>query len=342
VPSKHYKRAGVDNTTSDSLVEWISTAVRSAPTAGVVAGVGGFAGLYELPGSNGAQLLVGCTDGVGTKLKLAFQMKRHDTVGIDLVAMSVNDLITCGARPLFFLDYLAVGKLSGDVARQVVAGVIEGCRQSNCALLGGETAQLPDFYQKGEYDLAGFAVGIVDRADLVDGSKMKPGDVLVGLPSSGVHSNGYSLVRSILADSKKKLSAKVKGLPGTLGATLLEPTIIYEKQLRPLLSNPDLRGVVHAIAHITGSGIPGNLPRNFPAGCAARVDRSAWKPPVIFDLLAEWGGLDRNEMFEVFNMGMGMILVVEKARLDECCATLGAGVKVIGEIVEGRQDVTWA
>ena len=342
MPSKQYKRAGVDDVAANALVSWISRATASTRDAGVASGIGGFAGLYEVPGTRGAQLLVGCTDGVGTKLKIAFKLGRHDTVGVDLVAMSVNDLITTGARPLFFLDYLAVGKLRKGVARDVVKGVIKGCRESNCALLGGETAQLPDFYAPGEYDLAGFAVGMVARKDLIDGSKVRAGDVLVGLPSSGIHSNGYSLVRKIVRDKKKTYSSRVKGLAGTLGENLLRPTRIYEKQVRPLLEGAATRRAVRAIAHITGGGIPGNLPRVFPLGCGACIDRSTWKTPPIFDVLAEWGGIDDDEMLEVFNMGLGMILVVDAKKAAACRNVLGSAARFIGEVVKGPQEVTWA
>jgi len=341
--SRLYARAGVDQDAVDGFVEWLAQATRPVRRSGVVAGVGGFAGLYELPGTRGRTLLVGCTDGVGTKLKLAFELGRHDTVGIDLVAMNVNDLITTGARPLFFLDYLAVGKFDPGVAKEVLEGVIAGCRESGCALLGGETAQLPDFYAPGEYDLAGFAVGVVDRAHVIDGSRVRPGDSILGLASSGVHSNGYSLVRKVLAESGRRLGERPAPLRGTLGEELLRPTRIYERTLRPVLDSPRGRKAVKALAHVTGSGIPGNLPRVLPEGVSARIDRRAWPRPPIFALIAEWGRIGEDEMFDVFNMGVGMIAVVERREEANAVRALGRrGVYRIGEIVEGRREVLWA
>ena len=340
-----YSRSGVDQRAADGLSQWIARAVRKAPRSGVVSGVGGFAGLYELPGMPG-KLLVGCTDGVGTKLKLAFALKRHDTVGIDLVAMSVNDLVTTGARPLFFLDYLAVGKLKPGVAKEVLKGVIAGCKDADCAVLGGETAQLPDFYRPGEYDLAGFAVGFVEKKNLLDGSRAVPGDVLLGLASSGLHSNGFSLVRAIVKKRGASLTRRVPGLKGTLGEELLRPTRIYVRQVTRLVSgmqsSPKTRRAVRGIAHVTGGGIPGNLPRVLPKGVGAELDRNAWPRPAVFELVRDWGRVSEDEMYDVFNMGLGMIVVVDKKREAACRRLLGGtGVYRIGEVVRGSHKVSW-
>ncbi len=346
MPADLYSRSGVDQRAADGLSQWIARAARKVSSKGAVSRVGGFAGVYELPGQPN-KLLVACTDGVGTKLKLAFQLGRHDTVGIDLVAMSVNDLITTGARPLFFLDYLAVGKLRSGVAKEVLKGVIAGCREAGCALLGGETAQLPDFYRKGEYDLAGFAVGFVERKDLLDGSRAAPGDVVLGLASSGLHSNGYTLVRSIVKKKglglKKRVVEPRKGLKGTLGDELLRPTRIYVKELRRLLDNGTTRRAVRAVAHVTGGGIPGNLPRCLPKGLGAVLEKTAWPRPAVFDLVSEWGGVGEDEMYDVFNMGLGLIVVVDRRKEAECRRALGGrGVYRIGEVVKGPRKVSWA
>jgi len=341
--SNQYRQSGVDQKAADQLAGWIAKATKNARGSGVVEGIGGFAGLYELPGSSGRQLLVGCTDGVGTKLKIAFATGKHDTVGIDLVAMSVNDLLTTGGRPLFFLDYLGIGKLAPRVAKEVLKGVVAGCKEAGCALLGGETAQLPDFYSAGEYDLAGFAVGFVERKKLLGPSRVKEGDVLIGLASSGVHSNGYSLVRRIVKNKRKSLKERIPGLKGTLGDELLRPTRIYEREVRTLLHHPDCGKAVHALAHITGGGIAGNLPRILPEKCGARIDKMSWPRPPIFELLRDWGKVSEKEMFEVFNMGLGMIAVVDKRAESRCRDALGAtGVYRIGEVVKGPHKVVWA
>jgi len=341
--SNQYRQAGVDQKAADQLAGWIAKATKNTGGSGVVEGIGGFAGLYELPGSSGRQLLVGCTDGVGTKLKIAFATGKHETVGIDLVAMSVNDLLTTGGRPLFFLDYLGIGKLAPRVAREVLKGVVAGCKEAGCALLGGETAQLPDFYSPGEYDLAGFAVGFVERKKLLGPSRVKEGDVLIGLASSGIHSNGYSLVRRIVKNKRKSLKERIPGLKGTLGDELLRPTRIYEREVRALLHHPDSGKAVHALAHITGGGIAGNLPRILPEKCGARIDKMSWPRPPIFELLRDWGKVSEKEMFEVFNMGLGMIAVVDKRAESRCRAVLGAtGVYRIGEVVKGPRKVVWA
>jgi phosphoribosylformylglycinamidine cyclo-ligase len=346
MPSSTYSRAGVDQEAADSFVEWIARAAASKG-AGVISGIGGFAGIQEVPGTRGKKVLVGCTDGVGTKLKIAVATGRHDTVGIDLVAMNVNDLICTGARPLFFLDYLGVGRLDPGVTKQILEGVIAGCREAGCVLLGGETAQLPDMYAPGEYDLAGFAVGFADRSELIGpgsarGGRMRPGDVCLGVASGGVHSNGYTLVRKVLAESGKELTARLPGLDGTLGEELLKPTRIYERPLRKLLEHPKLGKALRAVAHITGSGIPGNLPRVLGEGLAAKLDRAAWPAPPIFGLIREWGGIPEGEMYDVFNMGLGLVVIVDRKAADEAAALLGRrDVFVVGEIVEGPNAVLW-
>lgn len=340
--SRLYRSSGVDQKAADNLAGWIAKITKPVRGGGVVAGVGGFAGLYELPGSGGRQLLVGSTDGVGTKLKLAFATGRHHTVGIDLVAMSVNDLITTGARPLFFLDYLAVGRLAPRVAKDVITGIVAGCKEAGCALLGGETAQLPDFYAEGEYDLAGFAVGLVEKKNLLGPSRVRPGDVLLGIASSGIHSNGYSLVRKILKDRKKSLKSRIPGLDGTLADELLKPTRIYEREIRGLLHHPDCRRAVRALAHVTGGGIAGNLTRILPESCGARIDPVSWPRPPVFALIRDWGRVSEKEMFQVFNMGLGMIAVVGKRDEARCRKALGStDVYRIGEVLKGPHEITW-
>ncbi|MFL5319433.1 MAG: phosphoribosylformylglycinamidine cyclo-ligase [Myxococcaceae bacterium] len=306
-----YKQAGVDIEAGDALVEKIKPFAAKTRRAEVISGVGGFGGLFAIPpGKYKEPVLVSGTDGVGTKLKIAFQAQRHATVGIDLVAMSVNDVLTSGAEPLFFLDYFATGKLSVDEASDVIKGVADGCEQSGCTLLGGETAELPGFYAKGEYDLAGFCVGIVEKARIITGKDIKPGDALIGFASSGLHSNGYSLARKVLLDDGKlTLQSKAPGLKRVLVEELLEPTKIYVKDALAL--NEQLGWRIKGLAHITGSGIPGNLPRCLPDGTKAVLREASWKKPEIFDLIAQMGSVARDEMFSTFNMGLGMIAVVE-------------------------------
>jgi phosphoribosylformylglycinamidine cyclo-ligase len=305
-----YKQAGVDIDAGDRLVERIKPLAARTLRPEVLAGIGGFGGLFALPpGKYREPVLVAGTDGVGTKLKIAFALERHATIGIDLVAMSVNDVLTTGAEPLFFLDYFATSKLDVNQAAKVVEGIARGCEEAGCALLGGETAELPDFYAGGEYDLAGFCVGAVERSKLIDGRQIRPGDALIGLASSGLHSNGFALARRVLLDrARLSFSTKPPPLGRDLADELLEPTRIYVKDVLALASEVELKG----LAHITGGGIPGNLARSLPQGCRAVLFERSWRRSPIFDLIAALGDIDRDEMFSTFNMGLGMIAVVDK------------------------------
>jgi phosphoribosylformylglycinamidine cyclo-ligase len=335
-----YRDAGVDIDAGDELVERIKPHVKRTLRPEVLSDLGGFAGACALPRGYQDPVLVSCTDGVGTKLKLAFAADRHDTVGIDLVAMNVNDLVVCGAEPLFFLDYFASAKLAVPVAEQVIAGIAEGCRQAGCALLGGETAELPGFYQPGEYDLAGFCVGVVERSAYVDGRALEAGDLLLGLASSGFHSNGYSLVRRVfLEDARLTLDARLDGVDGTLGEALLRPTRIYVRALRRLAGAGLLRGA----AHITGGGLVDNPPRMIPAGARLRlqIELGSWRWPALFQHLARLGRVEPAEMRRTFNIGIGMVLAVPPARAAEAEALLaaeGETVHRIGRIVAGEPD----
>jgi phosphoribosylformylglycinamidine cyclo-ligase len=308
--------------------------VRSTFRPEVLTDLGGFGGLFGLRAEQYKEpVLVSGTDGVGTKLKIAFLMDRHDTVGIDLVAMCVNDIVVSGAEPLFFLDYFATGKLSVAKAQDVVKGVAEGCRQAGCALIGGETAEMPSFYRDGEYDLAGFAVGVVEKAKIIDGRSIVPGDALIGLASSGLHSNGYSLARHVLFEQAKlSIDGLVPDLGRSVGEELLIPTKIYVKPILTLCREFPIKG----LAHITGGGITGNLPRVLPAGLKARVDRRAWIVPPVFTVLSRQGNIEPEEMYRVFNMGIGMVLVVPPDAADSVVSRaidLGERAHVIGEIV---------
>ncbi|MBQ4132304.1 MAG: phosphoribosylformylglycinamidine cyclo-ligase [Desulfovibrionaceae bacterium] len=335
--SKAYTNAGVDIDAGEELVSRIKKLVRTTHVPGVVSEIGGFGGLFK-PDLSGMEepLLVASTDGVGTKLKLAFQFNKHDTVGIDLVAMSVNDIIVQGARPLFFLDYFATGKLDVDVAEQVIAGIAEGCRQSACALLGGETAEMPDMYAPGEYDLAGFCVGLVDNAAAVDGSSVRMGDVLIGLPSSGLHSNGYSLVRKILQKSGLCGDDIFPGTDKTVKEVLLAPTIIYVEAVRNLMRDFTIKGMVH----ITGGGFYLNIPRVLPQGVVAQIDFD-WPIPPVFHWLREAGELSWPEMLQIFNCGIGYILVVSEDDHQDIInrlSGLNINAQVIGHVRPRRAD----
>jgi phosphoribosylformylglycinamidine cyclo-ligase len=337
-----YKGAGVDIDAGSELVERIKPMVAETTIPGVLSGLGGFGGLFGLDTSGMTEpVLVSGTDGVGTKLKLAFGLNRHDTVGIDLVAMCVNDIIVTGARPLFFLDYFACGKLNVDDAAQVVRGIADGCKDAGCALIGGETAEMPGFYSPGEYDLAGFAVGVVDRPKMIDGSKVQAGDRIIGLASSGLHSNGFSLARKVFFEAAGlSMDSDLEGAGGTVGEVMLTPTRIYVRQVLGLMEVCEVR----ALAHITGGGITENLPRVLPDNLSARIDTSRWQAPPVFERLQTLGGIAEEEMLRTFNMGIGMCVVVPQAQADEALRTLkglGEDASVIGEVVTGDGQVVY-
>ncbi len=329
-----YRDAGVDIDAGDALVEAIKPFARRTQRPEVLAGIGGFGALFEISKKYREPVLVSGTDGVGTKLRLAFDLKRHDTVGIDLVAMSVNDILVQGAEPLFFLDYFACGKLDVAVATEVVRGIARGCELAGCALIGGETAEMPGMYPAGEYDLAGFAVGVVEKSRIISGKTIAPGDVLLGLASSGAHSNGYSLVRRILERSKPDLDGDFHGRK--LADVVMEPTRIYVKPLLALIAAITVKGM----AHITGGGIVENVPRVLPDGVCARISKSSWPMPPLFIWLQQEGGVAEAEMHRVFNCGIGMVVIVSSA--DAAAAkglleTQGEIVYVLGEIAARAQ-----
>ncbi|MBW2460688.1 MAG: phosphoribosylformylglycinamidine cyclo-ligase [Deltaproteobacteria bacterium] len=321
-----YRGAGVDIEAGESLVERIKPLAAATRIPEVLSSIGGFAGLCGLPKGLEEPILVSGTDGVGTKLKVAFATGVHDTVGIDLVAMCVNDVLTTGARPLFFLDYFATGSVDVEVGAAVVRGIAEGCKQSGCALLGGETAELPGFYADGEYDLAGFAVGVVDKKKLVDPARVEAGDVILGVASSGLHSNGFSLARkALLEGAGLDLDAHVESLGDTLGRTLLTPTRIYAEAVEKALAIDD-GDAVHALCHVTGGGLPGNLPRVLPDGLGADVQTEEVPTLPIFGLVRDAGGVAEDEMRRTFNMGVGLVIVVNEARAEQVrAAAAGAG-----------------
>ena len=302
-----YKAAGVDIDAGNETVRRIKALARSTFTPGVLSEIGSFGGLFRLDRERYQEpVLVSSADGVGTKLKVAFMTGRHDTVGADLVNHCVNDILVQGAEPLFFLDYLATGRLSPAIAEQIVAGVARACRENGCALIGGETAEMPGFYADGEYDIAGFIVGAVDRGRVIDGRGVLPGDVLIGLPSAGLHTNGYSLARHVFFERLGwKADTMVPEVGTTIGDALLAPHRSYQSLVRPLIE----RGIVKGLAHITGGGITENLPRTLPEGCAAEIDLQSWSIPPLFRLIEQQGGVSREEMFRAFNMGVGMVIV---------------------------------
>lgn len=337
--SNSYKAAGVDVTAGYKAVELMKAHVTSTFTKGVLEGIGGFGGMFELDLTGITRpVLVSGTDGVGTKLKLAFLLDKHDTVGIDCVAMCVNDIICCGAKPLVFLDYIAVGKNYPEKVAQIVSGVAQGCIQAGCALVGGETAEMPGFYAEDEYDLAGFSVGVVDREKVLLPEKVCEGDVIIGAASSGVHSNGFSLVRKVFDVEHTDLNQYYPELGATLGETLLTPTKIYVKPALDAIAT----GAVRSISHITGGGFYENLPRALPKGMTAVIDRSAVEVLPIFQLIAKLGGIDERDMFNTFNMGVGLALVCDPKRADEVIAAFtahGEKAKVIGEVKKGDDGV---
>ena len=339
--SKSYAAAGVDITAGYRAVELIKAHIARTMTSGVCSDVGGFGGLFELDLVGIEKpVLVSGTDGVGTKLKLAFLQDKHDTVGIDCVAMCVNDVICCGARPLFFLDYIACGKNVPEKIAAIVAGVAEGCVQSGAALIGGETAEMPGFYPEDEYDLAGFAVGVVDKNKILRPETVKAGDAVIALPSSGVHSNGFSLVRKVFGVGERDISAPLAELGGrSVGETLLTPTKIYVK---PILALLDSGVSVRSISHITGGGFYENIPRSLPAGLCARIERACLRTPPIFDLIARTGNIPERDMFNTFNMGVGMSVIVSSQDAERAVEVLrGAGEEayIMGEIINGEAGV---
>lgn len=328
--SLSYKQAGVDIERGDALVEVIKPLAKSTYREGCLTDVGGFGALFEVPKRFSNPILVSGTDGVGTKLKLAFQFERHHTIGIDLVAMCANDILTQGAEPLFFLDYFATGKLDSDQAAAVLQGIAAGCRQAGAALIGGETAEMPGMYASGEYDLAGFCVGVVERERILDGSNIESGDIVLGLPSSGPHANGYSLIRRVISTCGIDMNAKIDGAP--LPDVLLSPTRIYVKPILSLLQDV----TVHGIAHITGGGLPGNLQRILGSDKSARLNPAAWTWPGIFSWLQQMGNIESEEMYRAFNCGIGLVVVLAPSFVEKAIQHLklaGQQALVIGEIV---------
>ncbi|WHH58186.1 phosphoribosylformylglycinamidine cyclo-ligase [Petroclostridium sp. X23] len=341
--SESYKSAGVDVEAGYEAVKLMKQHVSKTFIPGVLSDIGGFGGLFEIEKLNyDRPVLVSGTDGVGTKLKIAFIMDKHDTVGQDCVAMCVNDIACSGARPLFFLDYVAVGKNRPEKVAQIVKGVADGCVQAGCALIGGETAEMPGFYPDGEYDLAGFSVGIVDKNKIIDGSRTKKGDVLIGLASSGIHSNGYSLVRKLFNlngnEDDKKLARYIEALGCTVGEELLKPTRIYVKTLLDLIE----KFSVNAVSHITGGGFIENIPRMLPDGLRAKINKGSWEVLPIFKLLQDLGNISERDMYNTFNMGIGMLMAVEASQADEMLKYLKdkqENAFIIGEIIEGDNGV---
>ncbi|MDV7105063.1 phosphoribosylformylglycinamidine cyclo-ligase [Vibrio sp. TH_r3] len=333
--SLSYKDAGVDIDAGNALVDRIKGVVKRTRRPEVMGGIGGFGALCELPTKYKQPLLVSGTDGVGTKLRLALDMNKHDTIGIDLVAMCVNDLIVQGAEPLFFLDYYATGKLDIDTAANVVSGIGEGCIQAGCALIGGETAEMPGMYEGEDYDVAGFCVGVVEKADVIDGTKVAAGDALIAVGSSGPHSNGYSLIRKIIEVSNADLTEQLNGK--TIGEQLLEPTKIYIKSALKMIAEHD----IHAISHITGGGFWENIPRVLPQGTKAVIDGNSWQWPAVFNWLQEKGNVDTFEMYRTFNCGVGLVIALPKeqaASAVELLKSEGENAWVIGEIANAAEN----
>jgi phosphoribosylformylglycinamidine cyclo-ligase len=342
-PRITYREAGVDIEAGNAFVQKIKPLVRTTFRPEVIGDLGGFGGLFRFDAAKYRDpVLVSGTDGVGTKLKVAFMMDRHDTVGIDLVAMCVNDVAISGAEPLFFLDYIATGKLHPEKMVAVVSGIAKGCLQAGCALIGGETAEMPSMYAEGEYDLAGFAVGVVERSKIIDGSRVAPGDVAVGIASTGLHSNGYSLARKILFEKLQHgVNDRIPGLTRTLGEELLTPTRIYVPSLRALTAHLDVK----AAAHITGGGLTENIPRVLPGNVHLVLDPDRWRIPGIFHLLEREGGVSREEMFRDFNMGIGMVILLPERQVDQALSALtglGEQAYYIGKVEAGGSGVVYA
>ncbi len=328
--SATYKDAGVDIDAGNKFVKMITPLVKATARPEVLTDIGGFGGLFSFHADKYRKpTLVSATDGVGTKLKLAFMLDKHDTVGIDLVAMCVNDIIVQGAEPLFFLDYLATGKLAPEKAAEIVKGIADGCKQAGCALIGGETAEMPGFYAEGEYDLAGFSVGAVDNDSIIDGSSITVGDKIIGIASNGLHSNGYSLARKVFFDLMKLTpDAQIDGFDQPIGAELLTPTRIYVKTILNLIRDFDIKG----IAHITGGGLIENVPRVIPNHCRAVIDTKAWEKPAIFTALKEGGNIAKEEMYRTFNYGLGMVIIVPEEQCDEVMMRLSGLEETAWEI----------
>lgn len=337
--SESYKQAGVDVTAGYKSVELMKKYVQSTYTEGVVSDLGGFGGLFA-PNIKEMEepILVSGTDGVGTKLKLAFLLNKHDTIGQDCVAMCVNDIVCCGATPLFFLDYMSLWKNIPEMVATIVKGVTDGCKLAGCALVGGETAEMPGLYTEGEYDLAGFSVGIVDKKKMINPDNMKPGDIVIGLTSSGVHSNGFSLVRKVFNVNEENLSQYREELGKTLGEALIEPTKIYVKPVLELLKQVEIKG----ISHITGGGFYENMPRMLNEKVALKIDKNSYELPAIFKLLQKEGNIPERDMYNTFNMGIGMAIVIAKENQEKALETLkqaGEEAYVIGEVVEGNKEI---
>lgn len=337
-----YKKAGVNIDEGERFVKHILPMVRRTFRREVITDIGSFSALFKMDLSRYKEpVLVSGTDGVGTKLKVAFLMEKHDTVGIDLVAMCVNDILTSGAEPLFFLDYLAMGKLISKKASEIIKGIVRGCKEAGCALIGGETAEMPGFYSDGEYDLSGFAVGVVDKRKIIDGSKIKDGDVIIGIASNGLHSNGYSLVRRLFLDIKKMdIDSYVPDFKGTLGKELIKPTRIYAKAYMHLKDKIDIKGM----AHITGGGIPGNIPRILPRGISAHVKEGSWPVPRIFRFIEREGKISEKEMKKTFNMGIGYVMVVAVKNSLKAISLLrksGYPAYIIGNTRKGAKSVRY-
>jgi phosphoribosylformylglycinamidine cyclo-ligase len=337
-----YRESGVDIDAGNETVRRIKSLAKATFTPGVLSDIGSFGGLFRLDRERYQEpVLVSSADGVGTKLRVAFLSGRHDTVGADLVNHCVNDVLVQGASPLFFLDYLATGRLSPDVAEQVISGVAKGCRENECALIGGETAEMPGFYADGEYDIAGFIVGVVEKSRVIDGRRVVVGDVLIGLPSAGLHTNGYSLARRVFFDlAGYDVHAVVPEIGATVGDALLAPHRSYLRAMQPLLAEDLVKGM----AHITGGGITENLPRTLPQGCSARVDRAAWVVPPLFSFLQRRGAINTDEMFRAFNMGIGLIAICAAADADRVVARLeraGEHPVRLGQVVAGDRDVRY-
>lgn len=335
-----YKSSGVDISAGDRATERIKTLAKSTFTSGVLKGIGSFGGFFSLKTNEyKSPVLVSSVDSVGTKLKVAFMMRKHDTVGEDIVNHCVNDILVHGAKPLFFLDYIGTGKLSPDVVEQIVKGLSRGCKKAGCALIGGETAELPEFYKKGEYDLAGCVVGVVEKAKIIDGSKIRPGDQIIGLKSNGLHTNGYSLARKVLFErARLGVNRQVKELRTTVGKELLKVHRCYAPSIFSVLKKSKIKG----LAHITGGGIGGNLKRILPQSCDAEIAADSWRIPPIFSLLQRLGNIDDKEMFRAFNMGIGMILVASKSETDRILKQLSSmkqAAHLIGEIEAGTGKV---